>query len=33
MKGRLSGIGSAVVPEEAPEQSGVLDVQRELNWV
>jgi multidrug efflux system membrane fusion protein len=32
-QGEVVGIGSAVVPEEAPEPSGVPNVQRELNWV
>jgi multidrug efflux system membrane fusion protein len=32
-EGEVVGIGSAVVPEEAPESSGVPNVQRELNWV
>jgi multidrug efflux system membrane fusion protein len=32
-QGEVVGIGSAVVPEEAPQPSGVPDVQRELNWV
>jgi multidrug efflux system membrane fusion protein len=32
-KGEVVGIGSAVVPEEAPEPSGVPNVPRELNWV
>jgi multidrug efflux system membrane fusion protein len=32
-EGEVVGIGSAVVPEEAPQPSGVPNVQRELNWV
>ena len=31
--GVVVGIGRAVVPEEAPQPSGVPNVQRELNWV
>jgi multidrug efflux system membrane fusion protein len=31
--GVVEGIGRAVVPEEAPQLSGLPNVQRELNWV
>jgi multidrug resistance efflux pump len=31
--GIVEGIGRAVVPEEAPQLSGLPDVKRELNWV
>ena len=31
--GVVEGIGRAVVPEEAPQLSGLPDVKRELNWV
>jgi multidrug efflux system membrane fusion protein len=32
-QGKVVGIGRAVVPEEAPQSTGVPNVQRELNWV
>jgi multidrug efflux system membrane fusion protein len=31
--GVVEGIGRGVVPEEAPQLSGLPDVKRELNWV
>ena len=31
--GVVEGIGRAVVPEEAPQLSGLPNVARELNWV
>jgi len=31
--GEVVGIGRGVVPEEAPQLSGLPDVKRELNWV
>ena len=31
--GIVEGVGRAVVPEEAPQLSGLPDVKRELNWV
>jgi multidrug resistance efflux pump len=31
--GIVEGIGRAVVPEEAPQLSGLPDIKRELNWV
>jgi len=31
--GVVEGIGRAVVPEEAPQLSGLPNVKRELNWV
>jgi multidrug efflux system membrane fusion protein len=32
-RGEVVGIGRGVVPEEAPQLSGLPDVKRELNWV
>jgi membrane fusion protein, multidrug efflux system len=32
-RGEVVGIGRGVVPEEAPQLSGLPNVQRELNWV
>jgi multidrug efflux system membrane fusion protein len=32
-RGEVMGIGRGVVPEEAPQLSGLPDVKRELNWV